>query len=138
MAGCAQDLPVVAQREISRVICEGLSHVRRFHWFPRRCGLVAGLAKLRLRVLARHEFPDAALSCGAVDSVAVDAGALRDEAELVCPLVCPWIVYGIQYAQLILMAEATELANGGTEHFRALGLLVDVVAGCAEYSPVVA
>ena len=110
----------------------------RFDW-PARCsGLVAGLAKLRLCVLARDEFPDAALSRGAVDSVAVDAGALGDETELVCPLVYSWIVYGIQYAQLVLMAEATELANGGPEQFRTLGFLVDVVAGCAEYSPVVA
>ena len=115
MAGGAQDPPVVAQREMFRVICEGLSYVRRFHWFARRSGPVAGLAKLRLRVLARDEFPDAALSRGAVDSVAVDTGALGDEAELVCPLVCSWIVYGILYAYLVLVTEATEVANGGPE-----------------------
>jgi len=138
MAGGAQDPPVVAQREMFRVICEGLSNMRRFHWFARRSGPMAGLAKLRLCVLVRDEIPDAALSRGAVDSMAVDAGALGDEAELVCPLVCSWIVYGILYVQLVLVAEATEVDNGGPEQFRALGLLVDVVAGCAEYSPVIA
>ena len=138
MAGGAQDLLLVAQRKILCVVCKRLSCVWRFYWFTRCSGPVADLAKLRLRVPATDEFPDAALSRGAVDSVAVDAGALGDEAELVCPLVCSWIVYGIQYVQLVLMAEATELSNGGPEQFRALGLLVDVVTGCAEYSPVIA
>lgn len=99
---------------------------------------MAGLAKLRLCFPARDKIPDTALVLAPVDTVTVDAGALRDETELFGPLVCCGIVHGVLYVQLILMAEATEIRNGGSEQSWASGLGVDVVTGCAEYCPVIA